>query len=236
MKSSAGSEVVVTREALRRGVVGTLLASIPAGVRVRTEVELCDSLHGMLSGHPDGEDVFVFGYGSLMWNPAVECVQIETAKVYGWHRRFCLRLMFGRGSVAVPGAMLGLDRGGSCCGVLLRISASHAFDELVLLWRREMSTFTYQARWVEAVFNGNRVRAITFVVDKSHQRYIGNLPIEQVAQMICTGHGVLGSCRHYFDETLRALIRLGITDVGMQKLQRAIGRIDRATVSVVPAQ
>ncbi|NRF71648.1 gamma-glutamylcyclotransferase [Aquincola sp. S2] len=216
------STLVLTRERLRETPLDTLFAGLPPGYRIRSEAELRSSLEGVLEAHDRGTDVHVFGYGSLMWNPAFEFSDAARARVLGWHRRFCLRLVIARGTPSVPGAMLALDRGGSCDGMLFRIPAAKAFAELQLLWKREMATGAYEARWM-AVRAGERpVRALTFVVNRAHERYIGGLPIEQVAHMICTGQGALGTNRAYFEDMLRSLAAMGVRDAGMERLRRAI--------------
>jgi cation transport protein ChaC len=216
------STFVLTREGLRETALETLFAGLPPGTRIRSEAELLASLEGVLEGHDTGTDVHVFGYGSLMWNPAFEFSTSARARVPGWHRRFCLRLLIARGTPSVPGAMLALDRGGSCDGVLFRIPAAKAFGELQLLWKREMATGAYEARWVAAREGGRQVRALTFVVNRAHPRYIGGLPIEQVAHMICTGQGILGTNRAYFEDMLRSLAAMGVRDAGMERLRGAI--------------
>jgi cation transport protein ChaC len=216
------STFVLTRERLRETSLDALFAGLPPGTRIRSEAELRTSLEGVLQAHDPGSDVHVFGYGSLMWNPAFEFNASARARVPGWHRRFSLRLVIARGTPAVPGAMLALDRGGSCDGVLFRIPADKAFGELQLLWKREMATGAYEARWVTAREGGRQVRALTYVVNRAHPRYIGNLPIEKVAHMICTGEGVLGTSRDYFEDMLRSLTAMGVRDAGMERLRGAI--------------
>ena len=216
------STFALTREGLRETALETLFAGLPPGTRIRSEAELRASLEGVLEGHNPGADVHVFGYGSLMWNPAIEFSESVRARVPGWHRRFSLRLVIARGTPSVPGAMLALDRGGSCDGLLFRIPAAKAFGELQLLWKREMATGAYEARWVTARAGGRQVRTLTFVVNRAHPRYIGGLPIEQVAHMICTGQGALGTSRAYFDDMLRSLTAMGVRDAGMERLRCAI--------------
>jgi cation transport protein ChaC len=94
--------------------------------------------------------------------------------------------------------------------------------ELRLLWRREMLTGAYQARWVTARADSAAFRAITFVANRSHTRYTTGLPIERMAELINTGSGLLGTCREYFDSTLRAIEVLGIKDAGMERLRAAV--------------
>lgn len=216
--------VQVTRQGLLDDAfMSKFYAQLPADARPRTADELEASIEAMLSQHERGAAVHVFGYGSLMWNPAVDHAGAFPAKVHGWHRSFCLRSIIGRGSLERPGLMLGLDRGGACHGMLLRIDAAKARNELLVLWRREMFTEVYDARWVTAHVAGEPVRAIAFTVNRSHPRYTKQLPLEEMTRMINTGAGSLGSCREYFDATLQHLAELGIRDAGMERLRAAAG-------------
>jgi cation transport protein ChaC len=214
----------VTRDGLLNDVfMAQVYAQLPADARLRTAEELEASIDGILSRHDRDTAVHVFGYGSLMWNPAVEHVGVRPAKVHGWHRAFCLRSVIGRGSQGRPGLMLALDRGGACRGVLLQIEPHKVRDELRVLWRREMLTEVYQARWVTADVEGVSVSAITFTVNRSHPRYTKTLSLHEMARMINTGAGSLGTCREYFDATLQKLETLGIRDAGMERLRCATG-------------
>jgi cation transport protein ChaC len=131
---------VLTRERLAQGVpLQWLRANPPSGVRVHSDDELNASLDEALRDHDAADDLHVFGYGSLMWNPAIDAASASVAHVHGWHRRFSLRTVFGRGTVQEPGAMLALDRGGSCRGLLFRIEAAKVRNEARLLWRARCS-------------------------------------------------------------------------------------------------
>ena len=175
----------------------------------------------MLRHHRPDDPIHVFAYGSLMWNPALEHDARLRARIYGWHRSFCVRNLIGRGAPECPGLMLALDKGGSCNGVLLRIPGHRVDDELALLWRREMTWGTYDARWVTAWVGSETVRAVTFVVDRRHERYAAKLARQEAARLINTGRGALGTCRAYFDATLQTLRDLGIRDEAMERLGEA---------------
>lgn len=219
------STAQVTREGLLDDAfMAKVYAQLPADARLRTAEELEESIESILSRHDGDAAVQVFAYGSLMWNPAVEHTGAREAKVHGWHRSFCLRSVIGRGCQERPGLMLALDRGGACQGVLLQIEPHKVRDELRVLWRREMLTEVYQARWVTADVDGVPVPAITFTVNRSHPRYTKKtLSLEEMARMINTGAGSLGTCREYFDATIQKLETLGIRDAGMERLRCAAG-------------
>src|SRR5258706_7397919 len=95
-------------------VLSAVRAAAPVGMKCRCDAELESSLELVLRAHDQAADLHVFGYGSLMWNPALDYTRAEPARVHGWHRRFCLRTLVGRGSESEPGLMLALDRGGAC--------------------------------------------------------------------------------------------------------------------------
>jgi cation transport protein ChaC len=228
----SASDYEMTRERLARGaLMHALRENPPAGLTMRSDTEMDRTLRAVLDRHGSGQDLHVFGYGSLMWNPALDVVDTFVARIDGWHRRFCLRLILGRGTPAQPGAMLALDNGGACNGLLYRIEAAKVEAELRLLWRREMLTGTYDARWVAARARGQKIRALTFVVNRAHDRYIGGHPLEHVAHLIRTGYGPLGTSRAYFDSTVQTLARLGLRDAGIERLRRVIRDADAGRVA-----
>ncbi|MGA0610829.1 gamma-glutamylcyclotransferase [Caldimonas sp. KR1-144] len=232
MNDAACSESLA-HNALRRRLIDDRFlheggAALPGGAPVLTEAQLAQSLERVLAGRSPQEDVHVFGIGSLMWNPAIDAAGACVASVQGWHRSFCFRSLLGRGSVERPGVMLALDRGGSCQGMLIRIAAAKAPLELRLLWRREMALGSYEARWVGAWADGRRVAALAFVANRRCERYVGRMPLDELAHLVRTGEGVRGSTRAYFDETCASLARLGIRDAGIERLRDAVLRADRA--------
>ena len=214
---------LITREGLADG---SLLAQIRSrllpGMVVRSDDEIAASLDRTLAQHRPADDVWVFGYGSLMWNPAFNFAESGVGVVRGWHRRFCLWLEMGRGSPGNPGLMLGLDRGGTCRGVAFRIPAEHVRNELLLIWRREMFGTAYEARWVQARMADATVPAITFVVNRANPRYAGKLSDDRAAQHIATAAGSLGSCVSYLENTMAHLEELGIRDGGLHRIATAI--------------
>jgi cation transport protein ChaC len=218
-------QVVITRDGLADG---SLLAQIRMrllpGMVVRSDEEIAASLHQTLASHDPASDVWVFGYGSLMWNPAFAYAERRVGVVRGWHRRFCLWLEMGRGSPTNPGLMLALDRGGTCRGVAFRIPAREVRSELLLIWRREMFGTVYLARWVQVGMAGATVPAITFVVNRAHPRYAGRLNDVEAARHIATASGSLGSCASYLQNTLDHLVSLGIRDAGLQRIVAGIAK------------
>jgi cation transport protein ChaC len=169
-----------------------------------------------------GRDVWVFGYGSLMWNPAIHVAETRSGLVYGHHRVFCLSMMMGRGSPECPGLMLALDRGGSCRGMAHRIAAENVDSELKIIWMREMLGGAYVPRWVAVHTSEGVVRAITFIANHQHPRYAGKLPAAAVVERIARAAGDLGTNRHYLFRLTEHLDMLGIVDGPMHRLAAVV--------------
>ncbi len=217
--------ITVTREGLRDGsLIAAARRRVPPGTTLLSDAAIEADLDARLSYHPPGADVWLFGYGSLMWNPAIEYAERRPGAVHGWHRRFCLWLHMGRGSPENPGLMLALDRGGRGAGLLFRIPAAEARAELLLAWRRELFTGAYHSRWVTAMTDAGPVRAATFVANRAHPRYAGRLDEAAVAARLATASGSLGSCATYLAETLGALQATGLRDRALERLHRSVGQ------------
>ena len=137
----------ITREALQNWRVAALArARDGSNATIASEDELLVSRRSLIPDDADCSDLWVFGYGSLIFNPIISHDDSTLARLYGYHRRFCLWTKIGRGSPECPGLVLSLDRGGSCVGVAYRLAPATAIAELDLLWRREMLTLSYDAR------------------------------------------------------------------------------------------
>jgi glutathione-specific gamma-glutamylcyclotransferase len=198
------------------------LAKHLGGYRLLSREERQASLERCLADVPPNADVWIFGYGSLMWNPAIRVTETCSGLVRGYHRRFCLEMLLGRGSLERPGLMLGLDRGGSCRGLAHRIAAAEVESELTILWRREMTSGAYRPHWVTVEQGDVRIRALTFVANREHARYAGKLPVDEVVMRIASAEGQIGSNRHYLYKTVEHLDQLGICDGPMHDLARRV--------------
>jgi len=174
---------------------------------------------------PSGEPVWIFGYGSLMWNPAFHVADTQPATIEGFHRSFCLNLIFGRGSPEKPGLMLGLDQGGACIGLGHKIAPEHVESELEILWMREMIGTTYRPTWVEGVTKAGSIRMLTFVANAESERYLGAQEFEFAAQRIATSEGYLGDNRTYLYNTVLHLDELGIRDGELHELEERVREI-----------
>lgn len=226
----------ITREGLRDGsILARFRALARPDIEVRSDRDIEASLDSMLRKLAPGSDAFVFGYGSLMWNPAFLFAEQRLGTLHGWHRRFCIGMPFGRGSAACPGLMMALDRGGSCHGMVFRIPAREARDELLLVWRREMAGTAYRARRVNVRTALGTIQAVTFVINRAHPRYVGTLSDSAIAEILAEATGPLGSCAAYLEQTVQALHALNVTDRGLDRLAAEVAH-HRRTRSKQPAE
>ena len=196
------------------------LATRLAGI-AWSDARLNRSVDDTLAANPQG-DVFVFGYGSLIWNPLLHFTEKRSAKIFGLHRSFCLWSRVNRGTPEEPGLVLGLDRGGHCSGVVYRIERAKARDELRLMWRREMSTGAYIPKWIKARTPLGTVRALCFVIDHRLPSYAGRLDPAVAARTIRSASGLYGPCADYFYNTALGLEEHGIEDPKMRAVGEAL--------------
>jgi cation transport protein ChaC len=187
-----------------------------------TKEEREASRQSFLGAIEPGQGVWVFGYGSLMWNPALHVEESRAGLIYGHHRVFCLNMLMGRGSPDRPGLMLALDRGGSCHGMAHRIAPANVDSELRILWMREMLGGTYIPRWVAVRTFEGAVRAITFVANQRHPRYAGKLSPAAIVERIAHAAGDLGTNRYYLYRLTEHLDELGILDGPMHRLAEQV--------------
>lgn len=171
---------------------------------------------------PDGEDFWVFGYGSLMWHPGFPHVEVRVGRLRGYHRRFCIYSHRYRGTPDCPGLVLGLDRGGSCGGLVFRVPAAEGPDALDYLYEREMVTGVYIPSWLKVETAQGPVAAASFVVDRAHEQYTGRLSLEATAQMILQGKGHRGACLEYLTNTVHHLEGLGVGAGSLKQLLKVV--------------
>lgn len=183
------------------------------------------SLRETLAARSDGGDVWLFGYGALMWDPRIRYAAARPARVPGWRRGFCVWTLLARGTPERPGLALALDRGGACDGVAFRIAAAEVDDALRQVWDREMFTGIYRPRWLSVTIDGAEVDAIVFTVARAHPQYAGALPPDTAARYIARAHGENGACRDYLANTVRHLARLGIDEPDLRDLLRRVDEI-----------
>jgi cation transport protein ChaC len=170
------------------------------------------------------QDLWVFGYGSLMWRPGFEFEESRPARLYGYHRAFCIYSHVHRGTPEQPGLVFGLDMGGSCRGVAFRVEAARAEDTKRYLYAREQVTSVYVdvVRPVELLDERSRVEALCFLVDREHPQYAGALPFERQVELIVQGKGSSGENPEYLESMVRHLDEAGVSDKGLSDLWVAV--------------
>lgn len=208
----------ITREDIERDVSREAIKNSPHAAKLLTEEEMQASLNEMLADWNEHDDVFVFGYGSLIWNPCMDHSGRLTGTVRGFHRRFCLWSNVYRGTPENPGLVLGLDNGGAVRGLLYRLRASCARKELELLWRREMFGGSYVARWLNAKTEEGTVRAIGFVINHQAKSYAGKLSDDEVVEILSHARGRYGSGADYLVQTAESLRSAGLEDPHLDRL------------------
>ena len=171
-------------------------------------------------GTPHG-DFWIFGYGSLMWNPGFPYVDRKHAVLRGFHRRFCIRSTIYRGTPEQPGLVLGVDAGGECNGMAFRVDATKRDDVIAYLYAREMRNHVYSPTWVSVLIDGDEHEALTFVVKRDHRSYT-TLPECETAQIIASCSGQNGSNYEYLENTVHALHALGVPDPDLDLLHERV--------------
>jgi cation transport protein ChaC len=222
--SPASHTIELTRETIQAGTVIKLAGA--GGLRVLTDAERAQSIEATLAARPKGADptgdLWLFGYGSLIWNPAFHFAEQRKGRIRGWHRRFCLWTPLGRGSPEQPGLVLGLERGGACTGMVFRMAADQVASELDIVWRREMLSGAYKPRWVRVMTAEGPVHAVTFTIDPANPRYAGRLDEDEIVRVVATAVGRLGPCTDYLFKTAKALAELGLEDRTLQRLKARV--------------
>ncbi len=212
----------VDRAVLERDGVRQAVRDAGHGHLLMSDEEVAASLAATLALHPRGRPIWVFGYGSLIWNPLMEFAERRRARVRGYHRGFYIWSKINRGTPDVPGLVLALDSGGSCQGVAYRMHDDKFEAELAILWRREMVAGTYMPKWINADIGGEKVRAIAFVVNRTKPGYTGRLDDEQIVSIARRAHGAYGSCADYLIQTAVSLETQGIPDSRLSRLARLL--------------
>jgi glutathione-specific gamma-glutamylcyclotransferase len=221
--------MTLSRRDLEEGRMREVYVEALAEGHALTDEQLSASLTATLTHKPKGAGWWVFAYGSLLWNPLFPFAEARRGSLHGLHRRFCLWSLASRGQPQAPGLVLGLDRGGSCRGVVYRLPAPCAIDELHLLWRREMVTGAYEPRWLHLDCEGRSLVALGFVVKRSHSQYAGHLTIDAQAKVIAHARGVFGSSADYLERTRVSLATHGVVDVYLERLAVRVAAAQSAT-------
>jgi cation transport protein ChaC len=197
-------------------------AGLPANWRLSDEAIEASRL-ALLGDHRSGEDLWIYSYGSLMWDPGFHFSEVRLADVHGYQRRFTLKIDLGRGSRDYPALMLSLEQQEGCCrGLAFRIAAADVHAESAILWRREMLRGGYAPAMVPMTTPQGPITALAFVSNTAHPGYVGELPLAETAATIASGKGVLGTNREYLVQLTMQLEALGIDDPYVAQLHASI--------------
>jgi cation transport protein ChaC len=211
---------MLSRDALRSGAYLDSFSDLPAESLWPAE-RIETSLKQTLAQRPPGESgpVWVFAYGSLMWNPLIHFDTRAAATLHDWHRSFCLRVIAGRGSPDTPGRMLALEPGGHAAGIALRLAPESMNEELRLVWIREMVAGSYLPTWAPITFaDGTHTHAIAFVADRRQSQYEADASVHTVAPLIAIARGHHGTNQDYVLRLEAALTEAGLTDRYIERL------------------
>ncbi len=169
--------------------------------------------------------LWVFGYGSLMWDPGFPYVTRRIARLAGFHRRFCVTSTRYRGTPDQPGLVCGLDHGGTCRGMLFAVAPDDRPAVVDYLWQREMINRAYRPRLVPVRHGDGAVEALTFTVDRAHPQYCRHLGFAEMAARIARSRGARGPNVEYLANTVEHLAAIGIRDRGLEALLAEVRRL-----------
>lgn len=176
------------------------------------------TLESVQAQHPAGQDLWVFGYASLIWRQEFEHREQHLTRVRGWHRALKMWSHVNRGTPECPGLVFALLPGGSCQGVVYRIAAAQAHEVLAQLWQREMPRAVYTPRWLPCPIPGGRVQALAFTLPRSSPSFTGTLSPAQYRAIFMQSRGRFGTTLDYARQTYESLQALGIEDRALRTL------------------
>lgn len=196
----------------------------PADWRL-SDAEVEASRHAALAACDPAQDLWVYAYGSLMWDPALHFEEVRRASLPGHQRRFSFRTHIGRGSPDCPGLMLSIEARAGCCeGLAFRIAAARVDTESAILWRREMLRGAYTPRLLPMHTPQGGITALVFLSNPSHPDHVEELPLADTARMIAGAEGVMGRNRDYVEQLAGQLHCLGIADAYIDQLMAELRR------------
>ena len=215
----------LSRQAILDGHIRRLAESRPGAIRLMSDEDRALAIQEALSQAPSLDEVWIFAYGSLIWNPAIHFAEREKVLVDGFHRSFCFWTVLGRGCEENPGLMMGLEPGGSSNGLAYRIDADDLDTEMDILFRRELMSYVYKPTWVDATLAESpdkTIKVLAFVVDPEHERFCGELDEPTLVRHIATASGPLGRNCDYLFQLTEHLRELGFTDGPLLELEARV--------------
>ena len=233
--------MVLDRQALESKLLQEMLAHPELDLEIWSDEQLQQSIGETLQQHPS-RDVWIFAYGSLIWNPLFEYSDRCTVTIDGWHRQFCMLAPVGRGTIENPGLVLGLEpkQGVPCEGIAYHLPKDNNLEfELLLLWRREMVVGSYIPTWITAQtgdwtpstdapgganplgLRDRKIKVLAFTVNPQHSVYV-NWSKDRIVESLASAKGDLGSSAEYLDNTVQGLLKAGIEDEDLIELNNLV--------------
>lgn len=221
---------MLTRELISTGAYLDSFQDLPQQpLWTRERIET--SMHAALAQRDTSQPVWLFAYGSLIWNPLIHYEELQPAVLHGWQRSFCIRLLEGRGSVEVPGRMLALRQGGQTAGMAFRLGEQDLLDELWLVWVREMVHGLYDPIWTTTcLYDGRAIQLLTFVANPAHPMYEVDGSVASASTAIAQARGHLGSNREYLMSLEKSLADNQISDAYILELAGAVRALSEGIV------
>ena len=215
--------MVLNRQALESKLLQQLLAHPKLDLEIWSDERLLQSIEDILQ-QQSTKEIWIFAYGSLVWNPLFYYSDRRSIVIWDWHRQFCSLAPVGRGTIDNPGLVLGLEpKANACCeGIAYRLPIDENLEsELLLLWRREMVIGSYIPTWIQGKSGKRDIEVLAFVVNTKHPVYV-NFSTEKIIESLATAEGSLGSSAEYLDRTVRGLLAAGIEDRTLIELDRLV--------------
>ena len=164
------------------------------------------------------EDLWIFGYGSLIWRPEFDFSERRSAHVHGWHRALKMWSTINRGTPQVPGLVFGMLSGGSCQGMVFRIPRNAGDEVMRKLWQREMPNAVYDPKWLACKTPQGTVKALAFTLSRQSPHHTGELAPDEYRRIFSEAQGIYGTTFDYARATFDELQRLGIDDKALKRL------------------
>ena len=190
----------------------------PRDAKPLSPTELLAALRAALDPWEAGTPFWIFGYGSLMWNPSFTFDARHVALVRGYHRSFRVWSRINRGTPDNPGLVLTLERGGSCRGLVYRIAADRVQEEMQGIWKREMTYGSYCPKWLNCEVGDAKIRALAFTVNRECSGYAGAIPEDVMVEALASAKGRYGPAHDYLFKTTETLHAHGIRDERVEAL------------------
>ncbi|MEN0087440.1 MAG: gamma-glutamylcyclotransferase [Pseudomonadota bacterium] len=172
------------------------------------------------------EEMWVFGYGSLMWRPGFEYVEAKHAKLHGLHRRLCIYSHVHRGTPQRPGLVLGLDKGGSCQGMVFRVERAMQTEVLAYLREREMMNGVYyEAMRRVRCDDGSTVKALCYCAVRDHVQFAPVIGMDATIRQVHGAVGQSGRNEDYVLSTVEKIQAMGARDRELERVANALRKV-----------